>query len=397
MKLNRIFAPPRFAVAALLVAATIVPAAAQVPGAMPVTVVDDQPVTKRLDTLDQNLKQEIQDERDQIIKALKGHSQQGSEYAKMQMEAMQRVADAASLNASMLQKSIARATAESGAFDPAASQCSFASSLPINTSMINVPSFGSTGYSTGASADTTGGGGGKGGAWLAGDAVNDLRNRDRGNGDPNVRAGGPALAKSILDTRDKYLNALGTLDPTTDARALLDNRTIDNNSTGRDAQALNALNVNMLVPFPPPAMTADQAKTPEGVMETAHREIIRARRSTAEAVVGQIEADQMGGPKPQNLYIPQNYPDSAKLSGGNLLSEYQWLELMVWQRAKDKDWMTQALSGSPSAVVKEGVIVQALHAYIDFKRYELERRVALMEAARFAYELDKDTRSVRPN
>lgn len=391
---QRNYFAPRFAVTALIVAAALAPIGAQ---AQMVTVVDDQPVTMKLDTLDRNLKKEIEDERDQIIKALKGHSQQGSEYVKMQMEAMQRIADAEALNAAMLQKSVARATAESGQFDPAASQCSFASSLPDSSAPTDVPGFFGTGGSTGSSADTSGGGGARGGKWLAGDAVNDLRNRDRGNGDPNVRAGGPALAKSILDTRDKYVGALGQVDPTTDARALLDNRTIDNNSSGRDAQALNALNINLLVPFPPPAITAEQVKTPAGVMETAHREIVRARRSTAEAVVGQIEADQMGGQKPQNLYIPQNYPDQAKIAGGNLLSEYQWMELMVWQRAKDKDWMTKALSGSPSAVVKEGVIIQALHAYIDFKRYELERRVALMEAARFAHELDKDTREVRPN
>jgi hypothetical protein len=171
--------------------------------------------------------------------------------------------------------------------------------------------------------------------------------------------------------------------------------TIDNTATSAQQQSLSALAKNLMSPMPPQPLQASQAATPEGAVETARREVIRARRSTAYAVYEHLLSEEMAvaGVTTASLNMPSNYPAQPTAN----VSLLEWMDINVWGKYMSPDWYSTTLAASPAAVNREVAIVSALNALVNWKRYLLERKVALMQASMFAHELDKDTRAVSPN
>ena len=364
--------------------------------ASPALATCDGCVVSKLGDVNTDLDTHLDKIHDDLIDTIKKQTTQLSSYHNKQIQANTGLTDASSTNASILQKAIARALGESGRYDPAGSQCSTASSLPTTTAPASYPAFVTPAGATGSSASTSGGTSGTGSVYTGVDAVNDLRNRARGNSDPTVRSGGPAEAAAYVAQRDLYPGVLGYLDPTSDARALFDNYSIDTSNPGSNpkAQALAALNVTLTSPLPVPPLTSDQAATPEGIMELARRKTIEGRRSAAQAVLEQIEGDQIAVMPTSSLNVPSNY---SRPDDGGQVSALQWLEIQVWAKYMNSDWYSTTLAQSPEAVVRETAIISAQTNFILMQMYELQRKQAALEAVRFAHELDQGQRISNPN
>lgn len=357
-----------------------------------VVVVRDDPVVNQLKQLEQNLLQGLQ-------KDLKKHAEQNTAGTQAGVAAASRIADAQSSNMFNLFRSLGQAMLEGGQYDPSPTMCSTAGSLPQSPESAGGLNGGGSfapptvGKQTGASPNPNAP---VAGTMTASDAIDDQRNWERGNGYPEVRDGVAAIARKVLQNREKYANAFPRiLDPTTDARAFTNMMTLPNDAGSSQQQALSALAKNLMSPAPPQPLQEAQANTPDGAVEIANREAIRARRSAAYAVYEHLMSEQLAlqGMSLGSMDMPSNYPGQPT----NDVSMLTWIDVNVWSKYLTPEWYSKTLASSPAAVNREVAIVTALNALVNWKRYLLERKVALMQAAMFARELDKDVKLASPN
>ena len=373
--------------AVLLVSAVLVASGARAQTS--VIVVKDDPVVNQLKTFEQNLTKTLTDN-------LKKHAEQNTAGTQASVAAQSRISDAQSSNMFNLFRSLGQSLTEGGQYDASPSMCSTASSLPTSTATqgggggFAPPTAGSQ---TGASPNPNNPIAGK---MSSSDAIDDQRNWERGNGYPEIRDGIAAIAKKIMDNRTKYANAFPRiLDPTTDARAFTNMPTLPSDAGDAKQQALSALAKNLFSPAPPQPLQESQAATAEGAVEIANRETIRARRSAAYAVYEHLLGEQMAVPgmSTGSMDMPSNYPAQPT----NDVSFLTWVDINVWSKYLTPEWYSKTLASSPAAVNREVAIVTALNALVNWRRYLLERKVALMNAAQFTHALDKDVKLASPN
>ena len=309
----------------------------------------------------------IQTAQQAIVQAITQGVAQTSGYQAQTTQSQRRVQEAADINETIRQRQLARAEAEGGRYDPAASAC---------TDLSGILQFGG-----GQSASGVGGN----------DAVNALRNRSRGNGSEGaeVRSGGLAVAQGIVRDRDAYTNYGGYLDPTSDVRFLTEPATLD--TTDEDAAKVMVRLVNNIVdPTPSRPITAEEARTPQGQAQIAARTIDDARRSTASAVfahLGDLAAPTGGDAMAQwaRNAVTEAYPKEV----GDVVSTQQAIDIFVYSRFANPDWHQQLARMSPAAVSRETALTSALNLHVNWMRFELERRMAAVQAASLAAQLDR--------
>ena len=289
-----------------------------------------------------------------------------SAYSKRETEAAKRIAEAQDQNAVLLERQRIRAEAEGGRYDPAVSACIDLSGI-IN-------------YGGGQTSQGVGGI----------DIANLSRNRSYGNGAAGepVRQGGLALAQEIKLDRDNLRNVGGFADPTSDVRLLTEAITLDT-SDQQVAQAYARMVNNMVDPLPPKPVTTAEAQTPAGLARIAARQVDATRRSASHAVftyLGDI-ATPTGGEELASWARDAAGPAYPHVVGDKV-SSLQAVDIFVQSRFANPDWHQSIAKMSPDAVMRELLLTQALHLHVDWMRFDLERRVAAVEAATLATIVD---------
>ena len=340
----------------------------------PAAAVCDGCVTNAVNNMRVDLRQRqdqtttaVQNAQQAIVEAITKGVAQTSGYQAQTTESQRRVQEATDVNETIRQRQIARAKAEGGRYDPAASAC---------TDLTGVLQFGGGQAATGAGGN---------------DAVNALRNRSRGNGGEGaeVRAGGLAVAQGIVRDRDEYEGYGGYLDPTSDVRYLTEPATLDTTDE-KAAKVMVRLVNNIVDPTPPRPISAAEAKTPQGKAQIAARTIDDARRSAASAVfayLGDLAAPTGGAAlaKWAKGAVTPAYPREV----GNVVSTQQAIDIFVYSRFANPDWHQELTKMSPAAVARETALTSALDLHVNWMRFELERRMAAVQAASLAAQLDK--------
>ena len=202
-----------------------------------------------------HMTQETTQAAQQVIEALRAHSQQNSRYLDRQVEAAERISDAGSQNDALLARSKARAEAESGKFDPNPDFCllidtAIEAELPSN---MDIPS-------AAAVAD-------RAASW------------SRGEAEPIV-VNGLTLAAFLARERDEIRSAGGAKDATTEWQMTFAKPTLDLTDT-QIRQALPRLIANTIDPFPPIPLSDDDLRTPAGLSEAVLRRATEARNQAA--------------------------------------------------------------------------------------------------------------------
>ena len=302
-----------------------------------------------------------------IVAAITQGTAQVSGYQAQTPEATRRIEEAAQINDTTRARQEARARAEGGRYDPAASAC---------TDLTGIFSFGG-----GQSVQGLGGN----------DVVNISRNRSRGNGSEGaaVRSGGLAVASEIVNARDTYEGYGGYLDPTSDLRFLTENQTLDT-SKEDNVKILARLIDNIVDPTPARPISEAEAKTPQGRAQLAARTVDDARRSAASAVfahLGELTAPT-GGAELANWAkgaVTEAYPNTV----GDKVSYQQAIDIFVQSRFANPDWHQQLAKMSPAAVAREMALTMALNLHVNWMRFQLEERMAAVQAANLAVNLDQ--------
>ena len=203
-----------------------------------------------------------------------------------------------------------------------------------------------------------------------------------------VRAGGLALAQEIVVDRDALRSVGGFADPTSDVRLLTEAMTLDT-SDQQVAQAYARMVNNMVDPLPPKPITTEEAKTPTGLSRIASRQVDATRRSASHAVftyLGDMTVPTGGSALAdwaKNATGPA-YPNTV----GDKVSKLQAMDIFVHSRFPNPDWHQQLAKMSPDAVMRELALTQALNLYVNWERYNLERRVAAVNAATLSTLID---------
>lgn len=289
---------------------------------------------------------------------LKGVAQL-SAYSKRETEAATRIAEGQDQNAILRERQKIRALAEGGKYDPAASGC---------IDLSGILNFG----------------GGQTSQGVGGIDISNLsRNRSYGNGSAGapVRVGGLALAQEIVTDRDALRDVGGFADPTSDVRLLTEAITLDT-SDQQVAQAYARMINNMVDPLPPKPITTEEAKTPTGLARIASRQVDATRRSASHAVFTYLGdmAVPTGGTQLADWAkkaAGPAYPNRV----GDTVSKLQAMDIFVHSRFPNPDWHQQLAKMSPEAVMRELALTQALNLYVNWERYNLERRDAAVNAA----------------
>ena len=289
---------------------------------------------------------------------LKGVAQL-SAYSKRETEAARRIAEGQDQNAVLRERQKIRALAEGGRYDPSASGC---------IDLSGILNFG----------------GGQTSQGVGGIDISNLsRNRSYGNGAAGaaVRTGGLALAQEIVVDRDALRNVGGFADPTSDVRLLTEAMTLDT-SDQQVAQALARMVNNMVDPLPPKPITEQEAKTSTGLAHIASRQIDATRRSASHAVftyLGDLAAPTGGGALADwaKKAAGPAYPNNV----GDKVSKLQAMDIFVHSRFPNPGWHQQLAKMSPDAVMRELALTQALNLYVNWERFNLERRDSAVNAA----------------
>jgi len=321
----------------------------------------------------ENINSHTTDVGNQITQTILKGVAQLSAYQNRAIEANTRTQDAAQMAETIRERQKARAAAEGGRYDPAASACLDLSGI----------------FNIGKSGQGVAGYGGN-------DVANASRNWSYGNeaiGKP-VAEGGLAVANSIIADRDQLKNVGGLADPTSDVRLLTDAITLDT-SDGDISKAYVRMINNMVDPIPPKPITQAEMKSPAGVAQVAARQVDATRRSAAHAIysyLGDIAAPT-GGQELANWAksaVTESYPYEV----GNHVSELQAVDIFVRSRFTNPEWHQELAAMSPAAVQREQLLTQALNLHVDWMRFNLERRQASAIAALLSNSLDeRDSRT----
>ena len=295
-----------------------------------------------------------------------------SAYEERATEAAARIEDASQQLHTVRARQLARAKAEGGAYDPAVSACVALTGI----------SFGGLSQAPPAAAAT------------GQDVANAVRNRARAvEEDSPVRIGGARLEENRLDIRDTSAGLLGVLDPTSDARAVLGNQTIDTRSPD-EAVALAAFVSNVVDPTPPRPLTGEEASTVDGVTRIGEDHVRQSRLSVAHAAIAHLidqRTPQANGAELAN-WAREAAPTSYMTPIPDVVSEHQYLDIEVASRFPNPEWHAQVSQMSPEAVQREALLLEGLRLYLDWKRYQLEQNGVFVDAAQLALltELDQE-------
>ncbi|MBB4000110.1 hypothetical protein [Aureimonas pseudogalii] len=306
-----------------------------------------------------------------IVTALGQSTAQLSGYETRTARSQQRVEDAAQQIETMRQRDLARAKAEGGRYDPAASAC---------TDLSGIIQFG-------------GGGGGSQGVG-GNDLVNSSRNWSRGNGPAGlpVTQGGLAVAQVIVADREELQGLGGYLDPTTDLRLMLEGQTLDTTDE-KVAKASARLVNNVVDPTPARPLTDGEKRTPQGKAQLAARQIDEARRSAAHSVfsyLGDLAAPT--GSSGLVDWAKRAAPASYSNTIGDAVSNQQVIDIFVQSRFANPDWHQQLATMAPEAVSREIALTNALNLHVNWMMFQLMKREAAVSATHLATELDnRDT------
>lgn len=321
----------------------------------------------------ENINSHTTDVGNQITQTILKGVAQLSAYQNRAIEANTRTQDAAQMAETIRERQKARAAAEGGRYDPAASACLDLSGI----------------FNMGKSGQGVAGYGGN-------DVANASRNWSYGNeaiGKP-VAEGGLSVANAIIADRDQLKNVGGFADPTSDVRLLTEAITLDT-SDGDVSKAYVRMINNMVDPIPPKPITQAEMKSPAGVAQVAARQVDATRRSAAHAIysyLGDIAAPT-GGKELANWAksaVTESYPYAV----GEHVSELQAVDIFVRSRFSNPEWHQELAGMSPAAVQREQLLTQALNLHVDWMRFNLERRQASAIAALLSNNLDeRDSRT----
>jgi hypothetical protein len=310
-----------------------------------------------------------------IFKTLREATQQLSATLDRQVYADERMRNAEQQNDAIQARQEIRAETESGEYDPGATAC-----LALS---------GAEALSAGA------------GAGGAGPAANghDMQNRSRswargaGPGGEDVRYGISAVARGIIEDRDRLSGLDGHLDPTSDIRMLTADPTVDTTDPDR-FDALWRLRQNILDPAPPRPVTSSQAGTPEGLVETARRQVDDARRSTASDLFTFVESLRAPVNAELGEWARRNAPPGYAHPIPQSVSLQQWLDIEIASRFMNPAWQTRVAKMSPEAVERELRRVEAVRTQIRWLGLRLGLRGGLAGAARLASSMDGGERQI---
>lgn len=297
---------------------------------------------------------------EELIEALKGQARENSNYQQMQVEAAQRVEDAAQVNNTNRLKDEFRAKAESGEFDP----------NPYSCMLIDM-------FGTGS---TSGGSGGSSGSeitqavdsWVAGEHE-------------AIQQGGSALSQYVYNQSQEYEGYGGSDHASTDFGLLVDDPTID--LSDADMSAVTGLVMRNLIDSTPPRKESDpDLATPAGIDRYAKREETKARMSAAaksqEMAINMRTAVMEGDAVEAFRDMAE---DSAYNRGTDFekLSELQQLDIMtVWNYAPKGERAEKLTDSSMSekAWLFELHRVMSLNTRINYLQLELMNRDAIVNA-----------------
>lgn len=321
----------------------------------------------------ENINSHTTDVGNQITQTILKGVAQLSAYQNRAIEANTRTQDAAQMAETIRERQKARAAAEGGRYDPAASACLDLSGI----------------FNMGKSGQGVSGYGGN-------DVANASRNWSYGNeaiGKP-VAEGGLSVANAIIADRDQLKNVGGLADPTSDVRLLTEAITLDTSDQNVSKAYVRMIN-NMVDPIPPKPITQAEMKSPAGVAQVAARQVDATRRSAAHAIysyLGDIAAPTGG--KELATWAKSAVTESYPYAVGDNVSELQAVDIFVRSRFSNPEWHQELAGMSPAAVQREQLLTQALNLHVDWMRFNLERRQASAIAALLSNSLDeRDSRT----
>lgn len=307
----------------------------------------------------------------ELIEALKGQARENSNYQQMQVEANQRIEDAAQVNATNRLRDEFRAKAESGEFDP----------NPFSCLLMDL--FG----------DSSGGGGGSS-ATNGTDIVNQASGWISGN-HPAIVAGGTTLSKHVVEEANKFAGYKGSPDAATDWGVMLRDPTVDF-SDPQMAEVAKLIVQNTIDSTPDRPVTAEELLTPAGLDRAAKMLEVQGRsHASAEsmAMAMNMIASVMEG-SPVETYKDMADDSAYRRAVNGKLSELQQIGIMTaWNyapRGERMEALTNVSGMSEKAWLFELHRVMSLNARINYLQLELASRDAIVNASILATLNDDD-------
>lgn len=302
-----------------------------------------------------------------LIDNLKGQSLENTNYQKMQIEAAQRIEDAAQINHTNRLKDQIRAEAESGKYDP----------NPFACMLLGL--FDSTDR---AEAERLNGS----------DIAEEVNDYLTGN-TPSVKKGGLKLTEEIAANKQKFANTDGKVNASADWSLLSEKGTLRFDEA--DFAELSGIIIrNSMDSTPMRAPTADEYESSEGLDRIADYEEYTGRMSAA------LQSITMTN----NMYDPvlvsqdalEKYRTMAANSAynreiGDVLSEMQQLDIRIVQEYAPTETVRLERGDMEVAQWLEQIHgVLALNARVDYIALELAARDARVNALILAALTDKD-------
>ena len=307
----------------------------------------------------------------QIVGALRRQSEQNSNYLDRQVEASRRIADGEAQNEARLARSIIRAEAESGDYDPNPDYC-----LQLDSALQpRLPDRNLIGGLDGVTESATN--------WTIGNS-------------PAVRENGVAMARWLSEERSRLRNAGGARDATTDWEFALESETLPIEQT-EYRQALTRLIANTIDPFPSRPLFETDLQTPAGLAESVRRQTTEARNraaiSSISAVLQLAEPTIPAGPI---RGIANRSRREFELP--DLVSELQALEVRIAAyNEPSTDSLLVRHSKTERALLQDIIDLQAVNARLAYLRLVQESRNAVVFAAILGIMTDGTTASLSRN
>ncbi len=290
-----------------------------------------------------------------VVEAMRAQTRQTSRHLDRQVEAAERIADAASQNRAQLERHRARAEAESGRLDPNPDFClildtALAPELPADS---DIPT---------ASA-----------------AVRAAAAWSRGEAEP-VAVNGLRMAAYLVREREEIQNAGGAADATTEWSVPLNQRTLDL-SDELTRRALPRLIANTVDPYPPKPLTDENLRTPAGVSEAVRRRAAEARNQAAiSAIELSLRLASPSLPAAPYRTIAERTRYGAEIP--DVISELQALEIRAAAYySPDAETLEIRHSKTERALLQDLIDLLSLNTRIAHLRLEQERRAAVLQAA----------------
>lgn len=300
-----------------------------------------------------------------VVEALRLQTQQLSNYHKLGIEAMERIADAVQQNEALRLRQELRARAESeGRYDPDPTGC-----LTVER----------------------GGYPGRGAAPEAAELRNGDAAREPLPESPARSEGGAEFAAQQRDLRDG-LGQKGI--STTDLKAWLEGGTVERSPDRARATAL--LVQNMIDPMPPPEPTEERRDTPGGLVEDIERDGIRVRHSLVREAVSYALGLREGQTAPNGAAIRPG-ETMAKFAaqglffgelpeGARAVSELEALDVLTTfhHEPQAEESARRETELTSRNLMKRVYEVGALNARIAYLQLEVDSRRLMLEAAQLA-------------